>query len=121
MILLHLLDFLVLQSSHHHIRGLSLAVFSHCNRRSITKEEQTHFLFLLLLLVVHKNLEKQNKSLNFAAKQEPKSFKRPSFWCKTENQKKKCLNFAAKHMNRKSKQAFDAKQKMENFVQKPTP
>jgi hypothetical protein len=72
MILLHLLDFLVLQSGHHHIRGLSLAVFSHCNRRSITKEEQTHFLFLLffllLLLVVHKNFEKQNKSLNFAAK-----------------------------------------------------
>jgi len=67
-------------------------MFSHCNRRSITKEEQTHFLFLLflllllLLLVVHKNLEKQNKSLNFAAKQEPK---RPSFWCKTENTKKK--------------------------------
>jgi hypothetical protein len=39
---------------------------------------------------------------------------------KTKN-KKKSLNFAAKHMNRKSKQAFDAKQKMENFVQKPTP
>jgi hypothetical protein len=106
MILLHLLDFLVLQSSHHHVRGLSLAVFSHCNRRSITKEEQTHFLFLLLLLVVHKNLEKQNKSLNFAAKQEPKSFKRPSFWCKTENQKKKMLEFCSQTHEPKEQASF---------------
>jgi hypothetical protein len=38
-----------------------------------------------------------------------------------KKKKKKSLNFAAKQMNRKSKQAFDEKQKMENFVQKQTP
>jgi len=40
---------------------------------------------------------------------------------KKKKKKKKSLNFAAKQMNRKSKQAFDEKQKMENFVQKQTP
>jgi hypothetical protein len=77
------------------------------------KKEQTHFLFLLfflvLLLVLHKNLEKQNKSLNFAAKtgtEKTKLLVQNTKPKQNQKKKKNSLNFAAKHMNRKSKQSF---------------